>query len=89
MTTTLRPSGLRGWSTRCLSVALTLAFCASAFAGGDNNGTQVQKAQQANKAVRKVCYVISGVSGIPVPCDRFAGPIPTTAIPIEIIGRGP
>jgi hypothetical protein len=88
MTTTLRPGGLRGWSTWCVSVALSLAFCASAFAGSDGNGVQAQKAQEAKKVVR-VCYVISDVSAIPQPCDRFAGPIPTTTQPIEIIGRGP
>src|SRR5690349_14528491 len=40
MTTTLRPKGLRGWSVRCAGVALSLAFCASAFAGTEVRTSQ-------------------------------------------------
>jgi hypothetical protein len=66
-----------------VSAALSVAFCASAFAGIDNVGTQTQK--QQTKKPEKICYVISSVSGVPQPCDRFSGPIPTTASPIEIL----
>ena len=36
----------------------------------------------------KICYTTIG-GGIPQPCDRFAGPIATTASPIDIYGRKP
>src|SRR6266567_3648031 len=42
MTTTTRPGGLCGWSIWCASVAISLAFCASAFAGA-NSGVSPQK----------------------------------------------
>jgi hypothetical protein len=87
MTTTMRPKGLRGWSFRCVSVALALAFCASAFAGAGNTRepTKVQSAPMKN--TRKLCYTFSICSGIPILCDRLAGPVPTTAGPMDIYGR--
>jgi hypothetical protein len=88
MTATIRPSGLRGWSIWCLISAISVAFCASAFAGTETSAPQPSKLQVAQKAVRKICYMRSG-AGIPQPCDRFIGPVPTTASPMEIIGRGP
>ena len=81
-------SGLRGWSIRCVSVAMSLAFCASVFAGSESSVSQPKKMLAAQKSVHKVCYVFAG-RGVPQPCDRFNGPIPTTAIPMEILGRAP
>jgi hypothetical protein len=80
-------SGLRGWSIRCVSVAMSLAFCASVFAGSESSVSQPKKMQAAQKSAHKVCYV--SIGGVPQPCDRFTGPIPTTAIPMEILGRAP
>ena len=88
MTTTVRPSGLRGWSIRCVMIAMSVAFCASAFAGSEISAPQRNKMQAAQNAARKLCYVQLGF-GIPQPCERFAGPVVTTANPMDIIGRVP
>ncbi len=88
MTTTVRPSGLRGWSIWCVMIAISVAFCGPAFAGSESSVPQPSKVQVVQKTTHKLCYVRSGFA-IPQPCDRFAGPVPTTAIPIEIIGRLP
>ncbi|HXX41213.1 MAG TPA: hypothetical protein VEI58_02990 [Chthoniobacterales bacterium] len=87
MTTTSRPSGVRGWSFRCAGVALSLALCASVFAGADTNATVQTKVQSAAKPAHKVCLAHMSCSGIPLPCERFAGAFPTTAGPMEIYGR--
>jgi len=81
-------SGLRGWSIRCVSVMMSMVFCASVFAGSDNSVAPQKKISAVQKTAHKVCYVFVG-GGIPQPCDRFFGPVPTTAIPMEIIGRVP
>jgi hypothetical protein len=88
MKTTVRPSGRSGWSGRFVIIAMSVAFCAPAFAGSDNTVSQPSKMQVAEKATRKLCYVQLGL-GLPVLCDRFAGSVPTTSSPIEIIGRMP
>ena len=62
-----------------------LALGATAFAGTD--GSQIVR-ESSRRADHKICYTILG-SGIPQPCDRFTGPFPTTANPIEIYGRKP
>ena len=87
MTTTTRPGGLCGWSIWCASVAISLAFCASAFAGANSDVLPQKKVQSAQKSVRKLCFVHSSTSAIPQPCDRIFGPVPTTASPLEIIRR--
>jgi hypothetical protein len=46
------------------------------------------KQQPAQKKVKKVCYVMTSTSGIPMPCDRPAA-IPTTASPMLIFGHVP
>lgn len=81
--TNMRSSGLRGWSVRCASIVLSVAFCASAFAGA---GSDAQPKKAVQKTAPKGCLVFAG-SGIPENCDRFTGPIPTTAYPIEILGK--
>jgi hypothetical protein len=88
MTTTLRPTGLRGWSGRFVIIAMSIAFCAPAFAGSDTSVSQPTKVQTTHKVVRKLCYVQLGL-GLPQPCERFTGAEPTTATPMEIIGRLP
>lgn len=88
MTITLRPSGLRGWSSRFAIIAMSVAFCAPAVAGSESSAPQPKITEVAQKATHKLCYVRFGWS-IPEPCERFAGPVPTTAGPMEIIGRLP
>jgi len=83
MTTVTRHRRLCGWSAACVSAVVSLAFGASAFADASKN---VVMPTQQTKIVRKVCYVMTVASGIPQPCDRFAG-VPTTASPIIIIGH--
>jgi len=87
MTTTTRPGGLCGWSIWCASVAISLAFCASAFAGANSGVSPQKKVQSAQKSVRKLCFAHTISSGIPQPCDRIFGAVPTTASPMEIIRR--
>ena len=71
---------------RCTSVALSLVFCASMFADPNSNVVVLPAKQlAAQKKVKKVCYVMTSASGIPMPCNRLAG-IPTTAIPMMVIG---
>ena len=57
---------------------ILLLISAPAFAG---SGSCCEK-----KKVKKVCFVMSSMSAIPQPCDRL-GQIPTTAIPMFIIGN--
>ncbi|MEY2537221.1 MAG: hypothetical protein QOG67_961 [Verrucomicrobiota bacterium] len=82
------PGGVRSWSIGCASALITLAFCASVNAEVGTSSSQAKKVQSAKKAEHKACYVLIG-SGIPQPCDRFAGAIPNSMYPIEIIGRRP
>jgi hypothetical protein len=86
--TTMRPGGLRGWSRGFVIIAISVAFCAPAFAGTESSVSQPTKVKTTQKVVHKLCYVQLGL-GLPQPCDRFAGPEPTTATPMEIIGRLP
>ena len=86
MKTTTRLRCLRGWSVRCACIAILLASFAPAFADPSKNVVTSAREQSAPKRVQKVCYVMSSVSGIPQPCDRFGG-IPTTTSPILIIGH--
>jgi hypothetical protein len=74
---------LCGW----LSVALAFAFCASAFADPSKNAVTPLARQTSQQKVVKLCYVKTIASGIPEPCAWFTG-FPTTASPIEVIGRG-
>jgi hypothetical protein len=68
---------------RFACIAMSIAFCASAFAGTE---AQTKKTRVVQKSSRVMCLVFAG-SGIPEACDRFAGPIPTTAYPLEVLGR--
>jgi hypothetical protein len=89
MTTVSRLHRLCGWSVRCASAAFALIICASAFADPSKDGPVISKHAVAHKKnVRKVCYIYISGSGIPQPCERL-GTIPTTAIPLQIVGRNP
>ena len=85
MTTTTKLSGLSGLLVRCTGVAIALTFCASAFADPSKNVVQLPTKQSAQKTTRKVCYTVISGSAIPQPCDRIAGPIPTTANAMNVI----
>jgi hypothetical protein len=84
MTTATRLSGLGGWLIRGTAAVVALAFCASAFADADKNPVQLSKDQPVKKT-RKVCYIVTGSSKIPQPCERFFCPIPTTSGPMDVI----
>ncbi len=86
MTTVIRLSRLCGWSIRCASIVLAVAFCASAFADPSENVVLPATQQPAQRTVKKLCYVVTASSAIPQPCDRLAA-IPTTATPMLIIGH--
>jgi hypothetical protein len=90
MRSTMRPSRLRGCSIWC-ALAIALACGAPAFAGVDSLSQSARysartQPQAIQTQVHKKCYVRVGW-GIPQLCDRFTGPYPTTANPMEIIGR--
>ena len=87
MTTVNGPSRLCGWSIRCASVVLALAFCASAFADPSNNVVLPATRQPAQKTVKKMCYVMTTTSRTPLPCERLSA-IPTTASAMMILGPG-
>jgi len=86
MKTGSRFSRVCGWPVRCASAALALAFCASAFADPSKNVVLPATQQPAQRTVKKMCYVVTGSSAIPQPCDRLAA-IPTTANPMMILGH--
>lgn len=89
MKTGSRFSRLCGWSARCATGVLALAFCASAFADPNKNEVVAPKRQSTQTRVIKLCYVKTIASGIPQRCDRYFGPVATTTSPIELIGRSP
>jgi hypothetical protein len=85
---------LAGWMGRCGVALIALAFCASAFADPSKNvvvptrasATKAQTdAQRA--AFKKQLYIFISSSGIPQPIERVAGPIPTTVVPMFIVGN--
>ena len=93
MKTPFRLSGLVGWMGRCGVALIALAFCASALADPSKNvvepKAQVSKIQTAPRSVvaKKLYFVFTGGSAIPQPIDRVSGPIPTTAIPMIVLGN--
>src|SRR4029077_7944309 len=75
---------LCGSSVQCVSVVLTFAFCASAFAADPSkNVVRPAQPQRVVNTAKKMCYMFTTTSGIPVPCDRVSS-IPTTASPMTI-----
>ena len=93
MKTPFRLSGLVGWMGRCGVTLVALAFCASALADPSKNVVatpkfEASKMQTATQQVtKKHYYVFTGGSAIPQPIDRVSGPIPTTAIPMIVLGN--
>src|SRR3977135_4329432 len=94
MKTPFRLSGLVGWMGRWGVALVALAFCASALADPSKNvvvGTKapVRKLQTAYDDVvaKNLYFTFPGGSAIPQPIDRVSGPIPTTAIPMIILGN--
>ena len=93
MKTPFRLSGLVGWMGRCGVTLVALAFCASALADPSKNvvepKAQVSKIQTASRSAvaKKLYYTFTGGSAIPQPIDRVSGPIPTTAIPMIVLGN--
>jgi len=72
-----------------LAVAVVCCiFAASAFSGTSGPASSGVKTSQRPAKVRKVCYVMTSTSGIPVPCERIFTPIPTTAIALDVIQGG-
>ncbi len=39
------------------------------------------------RVTKKVYFVFTGGSAIPQPIDRVSGPIPTTAVPMLVLGN--
>jgi len=66
-----------------VGIVLALTFCASAFAHDPSKNVVDQP------KVARICYVKTVASGIPLPCIRYFGVVPTTAAPLTIIGRAP
>jgi hypothetical protein len=64
-----------------VGILLALAFCASAFATDPSKSVVVQP------RVVKICYVKTIASGIPQRCEKYFGVFPTTANPVQVIGR--
>ncbi len=92
MNTLSRVPRLAGCIERFGSALVALAFCASAFgADADKNVVVKTKAPttMARPIAKKQIYVITSASAIPQPIERVAGPIVTTAIPIQIITNRP
>ena len=66
---------------------MSVALGASAFAGVGSETQSAKKERVAQRTiVHKGCLVFAG-RGIPETCDRFAGFVPTTAYPIDIMGK--
>jgi hypothetical protein len=78
-----------------LSVGFTLGtmLCASAIAGPNtyraSTTARPHAAQDMPAQKKMVFYVMSSASAIPKPVAYFSTGVPTTAIPILIIGRAP
>jgi hypothetical protein len=85
MTTVTKPCGFRGWSIRCASFAMALAFCASALADPSKNVVTSTKPQTTVKKTHKVCYALITGSAIRQPCNRLSV-IPTTGYQLDRIG---
>lgn len=66
-------------------VLINCVFCNSAFSNTQN---EASISKGIHKPLKNVAvYIVSSVSAIPQPIDRFSGAIPTTATPLEVIGR--
>ena|SRR2546423_893651 len=82
---------LRGLFLLSLGLTLGSALCASAVAGPSSTRdltTNREQTTQQKPAPKKVeYYILSSASAIPKPLAWINATFPTTAIPIQIIGR--
>ncbi|HEY3662873.1 MAG TPA: hypothetical protein VGL24_06945 [Chthoniobacterales bacterium] len=83
---------LRGLSLVSTGLALGTMLCASANAGPvtyrESNAGRPHMAQEmpAQKIIQ--VYILTSASAIPKPISYVIGGLVTTAVPIQIIGRG-
>jgi hypothetical protein len=78
-----------GWSVRVAIGIFALAFYATAFAADPSKNVVALPSQPLPaKRTVKICYVVTGGSRIPQPCDRLSA-IPTTAHAMDVYGRRP
>jgi len=82
------PIGLIRFAAGC---ALGLMLCSSAVAGPNlyrETKTRPHVAQDVPPQKTIKIYILTSASAIPKPISYVIGGIVTTAVPIEIIGRG-
>jgi hypothetical protein len=92
MKTPFRLPGLVGWMGRFGVALVALTFCASVLADPSKNVVATPKVEatklQATQSVGKIkYYIFTGGSAIPQPIDRVSSPIPTTSIPMIVLGN--
>lgn len=78
---------LNASSLRCGIAAVAIALCASASAG-QTKKTSAMSHNGARVKNQQMCYVQFSGTAFPQPCERL-GAIPSTAIPMTIIGEMP
>jgi hypothetical protein len=76
-----------GFFRSATAVAVLVATCCAALAGPPNDRVRIVR-QPAQKTQVKWCRISVSGSAFPQPCDRV-GAIPSTAIPMDIIGEYP
>jgi hypothetical protein len=70
----------------CVGTVLSLALCVTALAESDYKNVAMQREDQmVQKSKRVLYYVKTTASAIPQPIERLGG-IPTTTIPMLVIG---
>ena len=69
----------------CVGTVLSLALCATAFADSDYKNVAQREDQVVQKPRRVIYYVKTTASAVPQPIERLGG-IPTTTIPMLVIG---
>jgi hypothetical protein len=85
---------LRGWFKLATGVAFGAMLCASAYAGPGATTVTRESAPRPHQAQAMPAgkniqiYIMTSASAIPKPISYVNGGVVTTAIPIEIIGRG-
>ena len=88
MRRTNRLPRLCSWSLGTASALVALMFCASASAESADKNVVTRKAQPAAQPKRVVKYYVhSSASAIPLPIEQLAGPFPSTAHAMQVIGR--
>src|SRR2546423_11006858 len=81
MTTVTKPFGLCGWSVRCATVAISVAFCASTFAAPSKSVATSKPAVLKSKS----CVALITGSAVRQNCDRLSV-IQTTPYQLTRIG---